>query len=292
MLIPAHARSVQSRGEYPKAGATQGNLPKPSTLLRATDWILLNLALGPAADVPAALGRLLDDDPALRAGALDHLEKFLHHQNTIYPATVPVALYLAAILPDPRAAAVGVHRRGDWSRPQRAVLIDWLGEMADDVRDDAVEIRRRHGFADCPPIDELRAHRGAISRAVAAFLDDPDPDTLGKPPSLRLCCCSMSQLSRPGATTSVHGSGACRPTPPAAITACGLRTACASGERCQHRDSPPPPMNGLRLIDGPVGMATTRPSERRRSAAAPAVYSARCFRSSGQQRSGVAVGLG
>lgn len=168
---------MQSRGEHRAEEATQCALPEPGTLLRAIDWIRLTHALGPAADVPAALGRLLDDDLAVRASALDHLEKFLHHQNTIYPATVPAALYLAAILPDPRTCAVGVHRRGDWPRPQRAVLIDWLGEMADDVRDDVLAIRRRHGFADYPPIDDLRFHRGALSRAVAAFLDDPDPAT-------------------------------------------------------------------------------------------------------------------
>ena len=168
---------MQFQSEKPKARATRAEVPEAVRLLRATDWIRLTHALGPAADAPAALGRLLDEDLALRADALDHLEKFLHHQNTIYPATVPTALYLAAILPDPRTAAVAVHRRDDWPRPQRAALIDWLGEMADDVRDDAVAIRQRHGFADYPPIHELRAHRDTIGRAVAAFLDDPEPAT-------------------------------------------------------------------------------------------------------------------
>jgi hypothetical protein len=172
------ARIPDARG----GPAETGPLPDPDALLHDTDWAACLHALGPAEDTPAALIQLLDEDTAVRAKALRHLEQTVHHQNTIYSSTVPVALYVAAILADPRTATAGVYRRHDmrWAnvcRPLRAVLLDWLGEIALDVGDHSVSIMERAGFplAEYPEMVELRARRPAIFHAVQAFLNDPDP---------------------------------------------------------------------------------------------------------------------
>jgi hypothetical protein len=252
---------VQSPGEEPKARPTRAEVPEAVRLLRATDWIRLTHALGTAVDVPGALCRLLDEDLAVRADALDHLERFLHNQNTIYPATVPTALYLAAILPDPRTAALGVHRRDDWPRPQRAALIDWLGEIADDVRDDAVAIRRRHGFADYPPIHELRAHRDTISRAVAAFLDDPEPATRDAAVITSVLLTDIAALA-----TRIDELGPRVRRVQAETTSryhcMREKTAYAPGGRTRHRDSPPrlpSPATCAQRTNGPAGSTTNPP---------------------------------
>lgn len=102
--------------------------------------------------------------------------------------------------------------------------------MADDARDDLVAIMQRYYGASYPPINDLRAHRGAIGRAVAAFLDDPDPATRGAAVTTTVLLFDISALpSR--TTTSVHGYGAYGPRDTAAITACEPRTACAPGAR-------------------------------------------------------------
>jgi hypothetical protein len=133
--------------------------------------------MGPAEDTPAALSRLLDDDIAVRAKALRHLDQTVRHGNTICSATVPSALYVAAILADPRAATSGIYRRDDTCRPLRAVLLDWLGEIATDIDDHSVSIMERIGspLAEYPEMVELRTERPAIFRAVHTFLNDSDP---------------------------------------------------------------------------------------------------------------------
>lgn len=168
------------KARTPDAGcepAETSPLPDPDTLLYDTDWASCVHALGQAEDTPAALSQLLDDNTALRAKALRHLEQTVHHQNTVYSATVPVALYAAAILADPRTATAGIYRRNDVCRPLRAVLLDWLGEIAMDVGDHSVSIMERVGFplAEYPEMIELRAKRPVIFHAVQAFLNDPDP---------------------------------------------------------------------------------------------------------------------
>ncbi|GIH21342.1 hypothetical protein [Rugosimonospora africana] len=154
------------------------SLPDPSVLLQETAWASYEHALGAAEDTAAALTRLLDDDIAARADALRHLEQTVHHQNSIYSATVPVALYVASILVDPRTATAGIYRRDNRHRPLRAVLLDWLGEMADDVSDDAVAVHQRLGFfplEEYSELVELRSLRPTIFNAVCAFLRDPEP---------------------------------------------------------------------------------------------------------------------
>lgn len=153
-------------------------MPNPQEILRDTPWAELEHALGPAGDTPAALGDLLASDPDAVAKSLRHLEQTVHHQNSIYSATVPSALFVAAILADPRVERSGVYRRGDPRRPLRAVLLDWLGEMADDVSDAAVEASRQPGFSpmdERPEVLELRSLRPALHAVVAPFVNDPEP---------------------------------------------------------------------------------------------------------------------
>jgi hypothetical protein len=54
-----------------------------------------------ASGMPAAL---LEATPEGRARSLRYLDHVLRHQNTLYDATVPAALYVAVILPDPQTA--------------------------------------------------------------------------------------------------------------------------------------------------------------------------------------------
>jgi hypothetical protein len=152
--------------------------PSPEAVLRDTPWPELGHALGAAGDTPAALGDLLAADSVVVAKSLRHLEQSVHHQNSIYSATAPVARFVAAILSDPRVGVPGVYRRGDARRPLRAVLLDWLGEMADDVSDAAAEASRQPGFTPIdlrPEVLELRALRPVLHAAVLPFLTDSEP---------------------------------------------------------------------------------------------------------------------
>lgn len=154
-------------------------LPDPHTLLTGTNWAELEHALGPAFDLQAGLGRFMDDDIAVRSEAVGEYLELVNHQNSIYTATTPVALYVAALLPDPRTDVLKLASgRGGQPVPIRAALMDWLGGIADDVNDEVLKIARRHGF--CfdgeSPTMELRAVRPRLFRAVAAFVNDPQPE--------------------------------------------------------------------------------------------------------------------
>jgi hypothetical protein len=83
------------------------------------------------------LPRLLDADPPIQIRAISELEPVCH-QNSFYEATLPVALYVAAILAHPATATVGPGRRADSERdcPVRAALLDWLGSLAYDADDE------------------------------------------------------------------------------------------------------------------------------------------------------------
>ncbi|MEU2632625.1 hypothetical protein ABZ641_37420, partial [Kitasatospora sp. NPDC007106] len=76
-------------------------LPTCQTLLENTDWASLATACGTGESLPAALTRLTAPDPAARQSALRDVLGAVTHQNSIYEATVPVALYVAAILDHP-----------------------------------------------------------------------------------------------------------------------------------------------------------------------------------------------
>ena len=69
--------------------ATDIDPSDPQSVLRATDWTALEHARGPATDAPEMLIALLDTDQGIRTKALGYLFNTLHHQNTLYRATVP-----------------------------------------------------------------------------------------------------------------------------------------------------------------------------------------------------------
>ncbi|MGK5518100.1 hypothetical protein ACSNN9_01955 [Micromonospora sp. URMC 107] len=125
----------------------------------------------------------MDDDAIVRADALEHLFNTVYHQNSIYPATVPATLYLAAILSEPGAAKTlvdeQIHYRAVPPRPLRVLLLDRLGAIADDVSDAAVAQLERLGFSldGYAAMADLRAQRPVILQAASAFLHDPDPAT-------------------------------------------------------------------------------------------------------------------
>ena len=154
------------------------DLPDPWALLRGTDWASLGTALGTGEDLHPFLARLLDPGltvPEAR-NALAGLEPACH-QNSIYQATPPTALFVAAVLArhgTPHgAAADGV----------RALLLGWLADLAHDCNDACVEAGDRHFdgryLEDYPAMAALRALRPLLHRAVAPFLDDPDAGVRG-----------------------------------------------------------------------------------------------------------------
>lgn len=154
-------------------------LPEPERLLRETDWVALDHARGTAEDIPAALIALLDPDPAARSRALDHGLEPVRHQNSIYSATPPTALYIAAILSDPRTIAVGSyelmqrHQRERRQLPLRAALLDWLHLLVLDANDECLAATGRYGLED-PHMQSLRALRPTLFHAVAEYLLDAD----------------------------------------------------------------------------------------------------------------------
>lgn len=162
--------------DHPDARPTQDSSALDADVLRLnTHWPGLEHAFGPATDIPAILNRLLEGDSEARAFALGELVGSVHHQNTIYSSTTPVALYIAAILPDERST--GPCGRAGAVRPMRAALLDWLGEMAFDVDDAALAAKgRRFSLSASVEEGQLREARSRLSQATAAFLHDEDPD--------------------------------------------------------------------------------------------------------------------
>ncbi|MFF4653795.1 hypothetical protein [Streptomyces sp. NPDC001380] len=153
-----------------------GPLPGPWELIEGTDWVSLAHARGPAGDTRAALIELLTGDPDAQARALRHLDDPVHHQNTLYSVTAPVALYIAVILDDPRTATTLPGQREGGRHPLRAALLDWLGSVADEVGNHAVQTLERMGLSleDHPESAAVQALRPALFQAVSAFLHDPD----------------------------------------------------------------------------------------------------------------------
>lgn len=177
MVAPSYALRV-TLPDF-KADTAASCLPDPQVLLRDTDWQSLQHAYPGQWDPRPQLTALLDPDPVVQAQALNNLEP-VRHQNSTYEATAPVALYVAGILSDPRAASpVNVQTRpGTELRPRafRAALLDWLGEVAYDADDSCVGMGRRHGFEPYPAQEALRSLRQVYFRAVAPFLTDADQD--------------------------------------------------------------------------------------------------------------------
>ncbi|MFI2415792.1 hypothetical protein [Streptomyces sp. NPDC018947] len=150
-------------------------LPDPWDLLAGNNWASLEHAHGPAAETPALLAGLLADDPGTQARALRHLNDPLHHQNTIYSATVPAAVYVAAILGDPRTDTVVVDCDGR-ALALRAALLDWVTSVAIEVDSEAEAHMAGVGFCleEYPESVQIRALRPGLFQDVSAFLHAPD----------------------------------------------------------------------------------------------------------------------
>ncbi|MEU6890055.1 hypothetical protein ABZ918_33725 [Streptomyces viridosporus] len=169
---------TNSRGQKDESHLVE--LPDHQELLDNTDWASLQTPTGTGEFLPAALARLLDADPVVRAAAVDNALGAVTHQNTIYEATVPVALYVAAILNHPATAAGDFRQEADRAPryPTRAALLDWLSSTAYDADDECVAIGERSSgsaFLDeCPDMRAFRDLRPAIYSAVHPLLGHHD----------------------------------------------------------------------------------------------------------------------
>ncbi|MFE6052568.1 hypothetical protein ACFQ6N_17580 [Kitasatospora sp. NPDC056446] len=154
-------------------GPVPGALPDPWTALRETGWPSLDTAYGTAGRIPRILAPLLAPDLTAEETrqALNALEP-VRHQNTIYEATAPVALCIAAVL------ARRAERHSGAADRVCALLLDWLAGVAYDSDDACVNAGRQYFDDDFleayPAMVALRALRPLLYQAVAPFLDDPD----------------------------------------------------------------------------------------------------------------------
>ncbi|MGW7434583.1 hypothetical protein [Streptomyces sp. NPDC054849] len=156
-----------------------GGLPHHRQLLDGTDWASLATACGTGESLPSALSRLLDPDPPVRADAAKHALGAVTHQNTLYEATAPVALYAAAILHLPHVTAGDFDPGPDSAtpshRPTLVRLLDWLRDTARDADDECVALGVLHyGERFLHDYTEMRAFRDlrpAIFSAVQPLLD-------------------------------------------------------------------------------------------------------------------------
>ncbi|ATW46696.1 hypothetical protein [Streptomyces peucetius] len=121
---------------------------------------------------PVILRQLLDDDPRVQGTAVRELHEAVTHSGSFYSATAPAALFVAAVLGDPRTLA-WVTRQRPWEIDEhgeelsllRVLLLNWLEGTAQDT--------------DYPPkwppggqedIDAFLATRPALYDAVHPFL--------------------------------------------------------------------------------------------------------------------------
>ncbi|MFD3701147.1 hypothetical protein ACFWUZ_34350 [Streptomyces sp. NPDC058646] len=154
-------------------------LPPFQTLLDSTNWASLATAGGTGEALPAALTLLTDADPVVRESALHDALGPVTHQNSIYEATVPVALCVAALLDDP-AITSGEDNPGaeTQNRPTLVQLLDWLGDTAYDANDECVAIDEHH-YGEGIHDEQMRAFRNArpaIFSAVHRLLGHDDAD--------------------------------------------------------------------------------------------------------------------
>ncbi|SFL65556.1 HEAT repeat domain-containing protein [Streptomyces pini] len=176
-----------NRDEERAARIWSGLPPTARELLVATEWDALQHAYGSAGEIPPYLCQLLDEDPEVQAEALGMLEMSVLHQGSLYSATPPAARFVAAILPHPRTLAEheSFFPWDDRTRPLRAALLDWLGQMVDSASygedpGDEVEYGGERDGQDEDELEAIRACRNIrpeLYDAVEPFLDDPHPDT-------------------------------------------------------------------------------------------------------------------
>jgi hypothetical protein len=153
-----------------------GVLRDPKALLADTDWAALEHMSGSAADAPGRLAGLLDADDAVQAEALGYLYGALHHQNSIYSATPPAAVYVAAILADPRTTTLVKNGRTGQPWPLRADLLEWIASLANETDDTVEALKHRYGSSLTAQAVRIRALRPVLFEGVSVCFDDPDFD--------------------------------------------------------------------------------------------------------------------
>jgi hypothetical protein len=167
---------VTTQDEYPISGQpVASQLPDPRSVIEGTDWAALEHAYGAAQDTPLRLLQLLDEDPEVQAGALGRLDISVLHQDSLYSATAPAALFVAAALHAPSTLAPHENYTAwdDRPRPLRAALLEWLGRIADAA---AYGETTNEDDGNDPDVTEaVRAVRGPIYDAVLPHLLAPDP---------------------------------------------------------------------------------------------------------------------
>jgi hypothetical protein len=134
-------------------------------VLHTTDWTRTFHAYGSGADTPGHLALLLTGDADERVRALDHLHSALLHQGTVYPATVPAALFVAGVLDRPELDDPASEAVGAAPGALRRVLLGFLAGAAEG----ALSCRAPSGSAPEPP-------SGAELDRVYAALASEDED--------------------------------------------------------------------------------------------------------------------
>ncbi|TXS52785.1 HEAT repeat domain-containing protein [Streptomyces sp. t39] len=162
-------------------------------MIEGTDWGELEHAYGPAENTPLRPVQLLDEDPEVQSWALTMLGMSVLHQDSLYSATAPAALYVAGVLDDTRTLTVHENNSvlADHPWPLRAALLECLGRIADsaaygettdeDGGDDQVATDAARTVC-APGLDVVLPHllalepavREAALGAVAMFLQSPD----------------------------------------------------------------------------------------------------------------------
>ncbi|MFB7345784.1 hypothetical protein [Streptomyces hydrogenans] len=114
---------------------------------------------------------MLEPDPKVQVTALSELSELVGHQNTIYEATAPVAMYVAGILTHPAAMTLRPYR----NVPIRATLLKWLVSTACDASDEIVDRTAQYfpGFlTHGTVVAAFRDLRPMLYQAVAPLLQD------------------------------------------------------------------------------------------------------------------------
>ncbi|MEV0743383.1 hypothetical protein AB0I51_47435 [Streptomyces sp. NPDC050549] len=165
--------------DLPRTIASLDEAETYRVLVTATNWAALGHAYGSAAEAPKRLAELLAQDQSVRTKALDYLHHALHHQNTLYEATVPAALCVAAIVPNPRTTSTVDKDHDSFPGCMRTELLLWIASVAGEVTDEAEVHSRRHGFPldDYPPAVGIRRIRPQLYSAAVAYVDDTDRHT-------------------------------------------------------------------------------------------------------------------
>ena len=152
----------------------------PHALLSRTDWNTVeNCWSDVAQPTEVTLPRLLDDDPRVQGQALRELSEAVRHDQVLSSATAPAALFVAAILGDPRTLAM-VTDRSEYEEsylgtkpevPLRVALLDWLGDTAADA-----VAQQGCAFGEQEDSDAVLDAAPELHDAIRPFLADGSPE--------------------------------------------------------------------------------------------------------------------